>query len=88
MARAFSLLAWQGAALVAVQAAHCCGFSVGEHKGFCSLGSWARPPGVLASRTQAQWLWRTDLVAGRHVRSSGPGLNLRLLLLGRQIVYD
>ena len=58
----------------------CAGFSlqwllllrikVSRHAGFSSCSTWAQQLWLMGSRAQAQQLWRTGLVALRHVGSS------------------
>ena len=54
--------------------------------GFSSCGTWAQQLWLAGSRAQAQLLWRRDLVAPRHVRSSRTRVGTRVPCIGRRIL--
>ena len=54
--------------------------------GFSSCGSWAQQLWLAGSRAQAQQLWRTGLVAPRHVGSSRTRAQTHVPCIGRQIL--
>ena len=62
----------------------CCGAQALGHAGFSNCGVWARQLQFSGSKAQAQWLWRTSLVAPQHVGSSR-SKRLNLCLLNRQV---
>ena len=57
-----------------------------EHAGFRSCCSWARLWSQ-GSRTQAQYLWHTDLAVPQDVGSSWIRNQTRVSCIGRQILY-
>ena len=57
-----------------------------RHTGFSSCGTWAQQLWLAGSRVQAQQLWRTGLVAPRHVGSPWTRARTRVLCIGRQIL--
>ena len=63
---------------------------VAEHglqvHGFSSCGSWAQQLWLAGSRVQAQQLWRTGLVAPRHVGSSRTRVQTLVPCIGRRIL--
>ena len=90
--RAFLQLRRAGATLrCGARASHCGGFSC---CGAQALGVWASVVvarglsscGLVGSRAQAHQLWRTDLVAPRHVGSSRTRARTRVPCIGRQIL--
>ena len=54
--------------------------------GSSSCGTWAQQLWLSGSRAQAQQLWRTGLVAPRHVGSSQTRARTRVLCVGRRIL--
>ena len=74
----------------------CAGFSLpwllllqstgSRHAGFSSCGTWAQQLLLAGSRAQAQQLWRTGLVAPRHVGSSLTRARTRVPCIGRWIL--
>ena len=54
--------------------------------GFSSCGTQAQQLQLAGSRVQAQWLWRTGLVAPWHVGSSRTRNRTRVPCIGRQIL--
>ena len=72
------------------QASHCGGFSLwsmcSRRAGFGSCSTWAQYLWLSGSRVQAQQLWRTGLVAPRHVGSSQTRARTRVPCAGRQIL--
>ena len=54
--------------------------------GFSSCDTWAQQLWHVGSRAQAQQLWRTGLVAPRHVGSSQSRARTRVPCIGRQIL--
>ena len=54
--------------------------------GFSSCGTWAQQLWLASSRVQAQYLWRTGLVALRHVGSSWTRARTRVPCIGRWIL--
>ena len=72
-----------GAALrCGARASHCAGFSC---CGAWALGVWASV-WLMSCRAQAQQLWRTGLVAPRHVGSSRTRARTPVPCIGRQIL--
>ena len=57
-----------------------------RHVGFSSCGTWAQQLWLVGSRAQAQQLWRTGLVAPRHVGSSGTRDRTCVPCIGRRIL--
>ena len=53
---------------------------------FSSCGGWAQQLWLAGSRAQAQQLWRTGLVALRHVGSSRTGAQTHVPCIGRRIL--
>ena len=74
----------------------CAGFSLrwllllrstgSRHAGFSSCGTWAQQLWLAGSRAQAQQLWRTGLVAPRHVGSSRIRARTHVPSIGRRIL--
>ena len=93
-------VAARGLSLVAVSGGYsslqCAGFSLrwllslrstgSRHAGFSSCGMWAQQLWLTGSRAQAQQLWRSGLVAPRHVGSSRTRDRTHVPCLGRRIL--
>ena len=88
-----------GLSLVAVSGGYsslrCAGFSLwwlllwstgSRHAVFSTCSTWAQQLWLSGSRAQAQQLWRTNLVASRHVGSSRTGTQTRIICIGRRIL--
>ena len=94
-----SSLLYAGFSLVAASRGYsslrCAGFSLrwllllrstsSRHAGFSSCGTWAQQLWLAGSRVQAQQLWRTGLVATRHVGSSWTRARICVPSIGRWI---
>ena len=89
----FLQLQREGATLrCGVWASHCSGFSLLRSKGsqrvgFTICGTRAPQLQLAGSRAQGQQLWRTGLVAPRHVGSSPTRAQTRVPCIGRRILY-
>ena len=57
-----------------------------RHAGFSSCDAWAQWLWLMGSRAQAQKLWRTGLVAPRHVGSSRIRDRTRVPCIGRRVL--
>ena len=97
---ALGLIAVRGLSLVAASGGYslfqCAGFSLrwllllqstgSSCAGFNSCGTWSPQLWLVGSRAQAQQLWRTGLVAPRHMRSSWTRARTHVPCIGRRIL--
>ena len=74
------------ASVVVAHGLSSCSTLAPERVGFSSCGAWAQQLQLVDSRTWAQQLWRTDLVARHHVGSSWTRDRTRVPCIGRRIL--